>query len=148
MATFIDDDYTDTSFEMYRSGHNRMVQKGCQPSGRLDLPDVLEAPLDDILKEWELDPQEFRGRAREARLALQRQKRRLGKLRGFRHHDTMTDSQLTDYYHHTLWPNVTLDDEFGRVPDAPDRAASDRSRALHLRTLVRHAAGRWARSGD
>jgi phenylpropionate dioxygenase-like ring-hydroxylating dioxygenase large terminal subunit len=108
LATFIDDDYTNTSFEMYPSGHNRMVQKGCQPSGRLDLPDVLEAPLDDFLREWEIDPNQFRGRAREARQALQRQKRRLGKLRGYKHHDTMTDSQLTDYYHHTLWPNVTL----------------------------------------
>jgi len=108
LATFIDDDYTDTSFEMYPSGHNRMVQKGCQPSGRLDLPDVLEAPLDDVLREWDLDPAAFVGRAREARLALQTQKRVLGKQRGFVHHDSMTDSQLTDYYHYTLWPNVTI----------------------------------------
>ncbi len=108
LATFIDDDYTDTSFEMYPSGHNRMVQKGCQPSGRLDLPDVLEAPLDDLLGAWELDPIAFHGRAREARLALQRQKRALGPARGFKHHDSMTDSQLTDYYHYTLWPNVTI----------------------------------------
>jgi len=108
LATFIDDDYTDTSFEMYPSGHNRMVQKGCQPSGRLDLPDVLEQPLDAVLSEWGLDPAAFVGRAREARLALQQAKRTLGRERGFVHHDTMTDSQLTDYYHYTLWPNLTI----------------------------------------
>ncbi len=108
LATFIDDDYTDTSFEMYPSGHNRMVQKGCQPSGRLDLPDAVEPDLAAVLADWGLDPTLFQGRAREARLALQQQKRTLGKERGFRHHDTMTDSQLTDYYHYTLWPNLTL----------------------------------------
>ncbi|WP_156680928.1 aromatic ring-hydroxylating oxygenase subunit alpha [Sphingomonas profundi] len=108
LATFIDDDYTDTSFEMYPSGHNRMVQKGCSPSNRLDLPEALEAPLSDILAEWGMDPEEYKGRAKEARLALQKQKRELGRQRGFKHHDTMTDSQLTDYYHYTLWPNLTL----------------------------------------
>ncbi|MFS0735916.1 aromatic ring-hydroxylating dioxygenase subunit alpha [Sphingomonas sp. 1P06PA] len=108
LADFIDDDYLDTSFEMYPSGHNRMVQKGCQPSGRLDLPDAVEPILADLLKEWDLEPTQFEGRAREARLAVQKAKRELGKVRGFKHHDTMTDSQLTDYYHYTLWPNLTI----------------------------------------
>jgi phenylpropionate dioxygenase-like ring-hydroxylating dioxygenase large terminal subunit len=108
LADFIDDDYLDTSFEMYPSGHNRMVQKGCQPSGRLDLPDQLEPTLSEVLKEWGLDPAAFQGRARAARLALQQAKRTLGAERGFLHHETMTDSQLTDYYHYTLWPNLTI----------------------------------------
>ena len=108
LATFIDDDYTDTSFEMYPSGHNRMVQKGCSPSGRLDLPEAVEPDLAAILRQWELDPEEFQNRAKDARIALQKQKRTLGKERGFKHHDTMTDSQLTDYYHYTLWPNLTI----------------------------------------
>jgi phenylpropionate dioxygenase-like ring-hydroxylating dioxygenase large terminal subunit len=108
LATFIDDDYTDTSFEMYPSGHNRMVQKGCSPSGRLDLPEEVEPDLAEILRQWELDPAEFQNRAKAARVALQQQKRKLGKIRGFKHHDTMTDSQLTDYYHYTLWPNLTI----------------------------------------
>ncbi len=108
LATFIDDDYTDTSFEMYPSGHNRMVQKGCSPSGRLDLPEAVEPDLAGILHEWGLDAADFQDRAKEARLALQKAKRELGRVRGFKHHDTMTDSQLTDYYHYTLWPNLTI----------------------------------------
>jgi len=108
LATFIDDDPADTSFEMYPSGHNRMVQKGCQPSGRLDLADQMQSPLDDMLREWDVDPALFEGRAREARIALQQAKRRLGPERGFGHFETMTDSQLTDYYHYTLWPNLTI----------------------------------------
>ncbi len=108
LATFIDDDYTDTVFEMYPSGHNRMVQKGCIPSARADVPEAMQAPLDDILKEWDLNPTDFEDRARAARKAVQDAKRRLGPARGFKHFDTLTDSQLTDYYHHTLWPNLTF----------------------------------------
>jgi phenylpropionate dioxygenase-like ring-hydroxylating dioxygenase large terminal subunit len=108
LATFIDDDYQDTSFELYASGHNRMVQKGCHPSNRLDLPEQMQAPIEDMLREWDLDPAAFAGRATAARLAIQQAKRTLGPARGFTHFDTMTDSQLTDYYHYTLWPNTTL----------------------------------------
>ncbi|MGV3770964.1 MAG: aromatic ring-hydroxylating oxygenase subunit alpha [Sphingobium phenoxybenzoativorans] len=108
LASFIDDEYTDTSFEMYPSGHNRMVQKGCHPSKRLDYPDAMQPLIEDNLREWGLDPADFVDKATEARRAIQLAKRRLGPERGFRHFDTMTDSQLTDYYHYTLWPNTTI----------------------------------------
>lgn len=108
LAAFVDDLYTDTSFEMYPSGHNRMVQKGAHPSQRQHHPDVMRPPLDDFLREWDLDPDDFNGRAREARRALQLQKRKLGDARGYKHLATMTDSQLTDYHHYTLFPNLTI----------------------------------------
>ncbi len=108
LATFIDDDYTDTAFEIYATGHNRMAMKGCHPSQRLDIPDSMQAPLDDMLREWDLDPADFQGKARDARVAIQQAKRRLGAQRGFHFFDTLNDSQLTDYYHYTLWPNLTL----------------------------------------
>ena len=29
-------------------------------------------------------------------------------MRGFKHYERFTDAELTDYFHHTLFPNVTL----------------------------------------
>lgn len=108
LSSFIDDDYTDTSFELYPSGHNRMVQKGSHPSRRLDYPDAMQPLVEDELRNWGLDPADFKDRATEARVAIQQAKRRLGPERGYVHFETMSDSQLTDYHHYTLWPNTTI----------------------------------------
>lgn len=108
IATAIDDDPADTVFEMYTSGHNRMIMKGGCQSGRKPPFDVVQAPLDDILKFWELDPARFAGKARETRLALQAQRRALGAHKGYSFFSNLSDSQLTDYYHYTLFPNVSF----------------------------------------
>ncbi len=108
LATFINDDYTDTIFEMFPNEHNRMIMKGVQPTKRTPQFDHVEAPLDDVLRAWELDPADFKGRAHEAREAVQKQKRALGEQKGYLHFSTMSDNQLTDYYHYTLFPNLTF----------------------------------------
>ncbi|MBL4613049.1 MAG: aromatic ring-hydroxylating dioxygenase subunit alpha [Emcibacter sp.] len=108
IATFIDDDYTDTVFEMYENGHNRMVMKGVQPSARSDKSDMVQAPLSDILTFWELNPADYEGKTAQARIAVQQQKRKLGKMKGYHYFDPLSDSQLTDYYHYTFFPNLTL----------------------------------------
>jgi len=84
-----------------------MIEQG-QPSMRAMHPNEVEPAWEMMLREWDLDPADFKGRAREGRLALQAQKRKLGKERGYRHFDSMFDDELTDYFHHTLFPNVTL----------------------------------------
>jgi phenylpropionate dioxygenase-like ring-hydroxylating dioxygenase large terminal subunit len=110
LATFINDDFEDTIFEMYPSGHNRMVMKGGEATGRA--PSLFEvevpAPLDDIIRAWGLDPAAYKGRGRDIRTAMIEAKRKLGPQRGFRHYARMTDSELVDYYHYTLFPNTTL----------------------------------------
>jgi len=110
LAPFINDDFKDTIFEMYASGHNRMVMKGHESTGRN--PEFYRGPapnvLGEIMKGWDLDPADFKGRGREIREAVVKAKRRLGKERGMKHYDRMTDSELVDYYHYTLFPNVTL----------------------------------------
>jgi phenylpropionate dioxygenase-like ring-hydroxylating dioxygenase large terminal subunit len=109
LDTFINDDYLDTVFEMFPSGHNRMVMKGGQPSARdAALAAGVKGPLDEILKAWEVDPTAFAGQASAAREALAEAKKRLGPDRGFRHYADLDPSQLTDYYHYTLFPNVTF----------------------------------------
>ena len=69
---------------------------------------MVEEPWDQILREWDLDPTDFAGRARDGRIALQQQRRDLGPGRGYAHYAKYTDDELTDYFHHTLFPNVTL----------------------------------------
>lgn len=107
MQQMIDEDYKNTHFNMYPNGHNRMIEQG-QPSMRAQHPNEVEPVWEMMLREWGLDPDDFSGRARAGRKALQKAKRHLGKERGFDHFDALYDDELTDYFHHTLFPNVTL----------------------------------------
>jgi phenylpropionate dioxygenase-like ring-hydroxylating dioxygenase large terminal subunit len=107
LSTTTDEDYNNTIFESYPNGHNRMIEQG-QPSMRAPKPNEVEAPFDDMLREWDLDPSEFSGRARDGRLALQKKRRELGPKRGFKHFAGFADNELTDFFHHTLFPNVTI----------------------------------------
>jgi phenylpropionate dioxygenase-like ring-hydroxylating dioxygenase large terminal subunit len=109
LDTFINDDYLDTVFEMFPNGHNRMVMKGGQPSARdAALAAGVKGPLDDILRGWDVRPDHFIGNAAGARDALADAKKRLGPARGFKHYEGLNPSELTDYYHYTLFPNVTF----------------------------------------
>jgi len=103
----IDEDYKNTIFEMYPNGHNRMIEQG-QPSMRAQNPNEVEPAWAHMLQQWDLDPEEFKGRARDGREALRKQMRKLGPERGYHHYDVLNDSELTDPHHHTLFPNVTL----------------------------------------
>ena len=65
-------------------------------------------PLATILRDWELDPEDFRGRGEDTREALQQARRILGPQRGYDYFDNLNDSQLTDAYHYTLFPNFAV----------------------------------------
>lgn len=103
----IDDHYSTTIFEMYPNGHNRMIEK-LQPSSRYDSKTDVMPLWADVLKEWDLDPADFEGRAQDARIALQQARRKLGPQRGYKYFETMADDELTDQLHHTGFPNLTL----------------------------------------
>lgn len=109
LATFINDGLPDTLFEMYPSGHNSMWMKGHQATTRVDhhTTDV-PAPLDDVARAWELDPADYNGHTGDLRAAIIAAKRRLGPSRGFTNYENMSDQQLVDYFHCTLFPNLTL----------------------------------------
>lgn len=110
LSTFINDGLPDTVFEMYDSGHNGMWMKGHQATGRdpsLADGDV-PAPLDMIARAWGLDPAEYKGRSNDIRSDIIAAKRKLGPERGYHHYADMTDRELVDYYHVTLFPNLTL----------------------------------------
>jgi phenylpropionate dioxygenase-like ring-hydroxylating dioxygenase large terminal subunit len=121
----IDDHYSTTVFEMYPSGHNRMIEK-LQPSSRYETADSVMPLWADVLGEWGLDPKDFEGRAQEARLALQEARRRMGPEKGWNHFAKLSDDELTDQFHHTCFPNLTLTGTpeglhvFRTEPDADD----------------------------
>ncbi len=107
LATFIDDDYQNTAFEVFQNGHSRMLMKGALPAAGVRSKKV-QAPLDSIMRHWGLDAETFQGRTHEVRVALQKQKRALGAERGYSHYANLADDQLTDYYHYTLFPNMSF----------------------------------------
>jgi len=89
--------YTGHQFEIYPSGHNRVSNwPPLCPADR-------QRSMVNTLKAWDLDPAAFEGRPAESRLALQRVKRSLAPRRA--HYMTkLEDHELTDYFHHTLFP--------------------------------------------
>ncbi len=103
----IDDHYSTTVFEMYPSGHNRMVEK-LQPSSRWEDAQQVKPLWAEVLKEWDINPADFEGRAQQGRQALQEARRRLGPSRGYGYFEKFTDDELTDQFHHTCFPNLTL----------------------------------------
>lgn len=107
MRQNVDEDYRNTVFEMYPNGHNRMIERG-QPSMRADQPNEVEPIWEVMLTSWGLDPADFKGRAREGRQELQKLKRADGPKRGHNYMEALSDEELTDYFHHTLFPNLTI----------------------------------------
>jgi phenylpropionate dioxygenase-like ring-hydroxylating dioxygenase large terminal subunit len=110
LSTFINDGLPDTLFEMYGSGHNSMWMKGHQATTRNPSNDTgaVPAPLDDIARAWGIDPTDYNGHTNDVRAAVIAAKRALGAARGYRNYADMTDQQLVDYFHCTLFPNLTL----------------------------------------
>jgi phenylpropionate dioxygenase-like ring-hydroxylating dioxygenase large terminal subunit len=109
LSTFINDGLPDTLFEMYPSGHNAMWMKGHQATTRVDhISGDVPAPLDDIARAWGLDPDDYKGRTADIRADIIAAKRKLGPERGYTNYKDMSDQQLVDYFHCTLFPNLTI----------------------------------------
>ncbi len=106
---YLEDDYRSIACEIYNEGHTVMHMKAALPSQRYLLrgDQPISEQLADELRRWELDPNAFLDKPQETRLALQRQKRKLGPERGHEHYQNMTDSQLTDSHHYTIFPNFS-----------------------------------------
>ena len=100
--------YKETRFDLSNEGHNRMVMQGGYGSGQTDKEGNILEPLAGSLREWELDPEQFKGRPEATRAALQRAKRELGPSRGYSHYANIPDEQLTDAFHYTLFPNFAV----------------------------------------
>jgi hypothetical protein len=85
-----------------------MIMLGGYAGPAIDKTGAVGEPLAGILREWGLDPADFTGRGEATREALQQARRKLGPGRGYDYFDRLNDSQLTDAYHYTLFPNFAV----------------------------------------
>jgi phenylpropionate dioxygenase-like ring-hydroxylating dioxygenase large terminal subunit len=104
----VDTSYKTTRFDMADEGHSRMIMLGGYAGPTIDKEGAIGEPLASILCDWELDPDDFKGRGEDTREALQEARRRLGPGRGYEYFNNLNDSQLTDAYHYTLFPNFAV----------------------------------------
>lgn len=96
-------------FDHYPQGHCRMLMPGAGPAEAVKggEKETLES-LKNELSLWELDPDDYRGgKTRNIRKDLQRQKRKLGKEKGY-DFSSYHDDQLTDNWHYTIFPNLSF----------------------------------------
>ena len=66
----VDTSYKTTRFDLSDQGHNRMIMKGGYGGTAMREDDTIGEPLASLLREWELDPDDFVGRGEETRAAL------------------------------------------------------------------------------
>jgi len=102
----IEDDYKDTEFFHFPSGHTLMKMKSGRPAKRVGAS--MDPLLAGLLRHWELDPAAFAANPHAAREALQAQKRKLGPSRGYTHYAHLADDQLTDFHHYSVFPNFSV----------------------------------------
>ena len=91
-----------------KEGHARMFMPGSRPTMGL------KGNYDETLKQmqndfdfWGLDGESFREDPHSIREAMQKVKREKGAEKGF-DYSGLTDNQLTDHYHYTIFPNFSL----------------------------------------
>jgi phenylpropionate dioxygenase-like ring-hydroxylating dioxygenase large terminal subunit len=106
-AATIEEGYKDTQFDMCVEGHARMIMHAGYPAKSLE-GDRMRASLKGAMETWGLNADDFVGREREIRPALQQAKRELGPQRGFEFWNDLRDEQLTDYYHYNIFPNFSV----------------------------------------
>ena len=109
----MDEHYTGCQFDLYPSGHSRMLMPGGGPGPQYKgKPDRTFAAMAEEFKFWEFDPEPYRTDLAGIRRALQLRKRELGATKGY-DFSSYSDEQLTDHYHYTVFPNVS----FSMKPD-------------------------------
>lgn len=108
ISDYYDDDYKNTDFELYETGHNLMKMKGSLPSLRDSSPFEISDKLGWDMQAWGLDPNDFIGKAHKVREAMQKQKRKLGPKKGFEHFKNLPDAWLTDAFHFNIFPGTSI----------------------------------------
>jgi len=109
----MDEHYTGCQFDLYPTGHCRMLMPGGGPNPRYqgDAKRTFQG-LAQEFEFWEFDPEPYRSNLAGLRVALQQRKRELGGSKGY-DFSSYSDEQLTDHYHYTLFPNLS----FSMKPD-------------------------------
>ncbi|WP_136162169.1 aromatic ring-hydroxylating oxygenase subunit alpha [Sphingomonas flavalba] len=87
--------------------HNRYLIPFATVSPRVALPSAIPPAIHDIMVKAGMDPAEYEGRVSDIRRDVQLFKRKHGLERG-KDYSELNDDQLTDDYHYTIFPNVSM----------------------------------------
>jgi phenylpropionate dioxygenase-like ring-hydroxylating dioxygenase large terminal subunit len=111
--TVMNEHYSGCQFDMYPSGHSRMLMPGGGPGPQYtgSYEKTFQGLKEDFAF-WEFDPSPFKDDLSALRVALQKHKREVGADKGY-DFSLYSDEQLTDHYHYTVFPNVS----FSMKPD-------------------------------
>jgi phenylpropionate dioxygenase-like ring-hydroxylating dioxygenase large terminal subunit len=93
--------------DMYPTGHARILIEGCRPDPRYSHAPDVATWMKEELEFWDLKPDDFKDDPLAMRAALQQAKRAKGQDKGY-DFSRYNDAQLTDHYHYTLFPNLSL----------------------------------------
>lgn len=93
--------------DIYHNGHGRLHTAIGVPSPRVHDDNTLDPVLGYMLAEVGVNPAEFEGRAAAARAAIAAAKRRKDNAFGI-DYSGFTDSQLTDDWNYSVFPNMTF----------------------------------------
>lgn len=88
--------------------HSRMLVPMGVPSPRFKDQRDPNSDLDDMIEKAGLSPEEFKGRAREVRTAIQEHRRSRQEDEPHMPYSDLNDDQLSDDYHYTIFPNWTM----------------------------------------
>ena len=112
-VTVMNEHYSGCQFDMYPSGHCRMLMPGGGPGPHYKgSHEKTFQGLKEDFAFWEFDPSPFANDLSILRLELQKHKRKMGSEKGY-DFSLYSDEQLTDHYHYTVFPNVS----FSMKPD-------------------------------
>jgi phenylpropionate dioxygenase-like ring-hydroxylating dioxygenase large terminal subunit len=109
LIPYIESEGDTCQFDLLPNGHNRGWFPAYQPA-RFYRGETVSEPLISLMAEWGLDASKYTGAQGIARIRsdIQKQKRKLGAGRGFRHYDHLQDYQLSDYIIYNLFPNSVI----------------------------------------
>ncbi len=97
-----------SQYDLYPNGFSRMIVPLCVKSHRVADQESVDAGLRLMMKDAGMNPDEFKGSAREVRAAVQASKRARAERLGLAHYDKLTDGQLTDSWATGYFPNVQI----------------------------------------
>ena len=105
---YAEEKYHACQFDMYESMHSRMLMPGFIPSESvINEEDKVIEMIAPHIEYWDMNAEDYRGRLLDIREDLQKQKRKLDKEKGY-DFSKFKDTQLTDHYHYTIFPNMSF----------------------------------------
>lgn len=97
-----------SQYDLYPNGFSRMIVPLCVKSHRVSDQESVDAGLRWMMQDAGMNPDEFKGSAREVRTTIQQAKRERARRLALAHYEKFTDGQLTDSWATGLFPNVQI----------------------------------------